>query len=196
MKWIILILLFVSINSWAQNYVAIPGVGYMVHTKVINGDTLPFIPLREVNILPPKVFKNSREEVKYKKLVRNLKKVLPYAKIANTRLAIIERDVQKIQDPNLKKKYLKLQEERLKLEFKDEITNLTMSQGRLLIKLIDRETGKTSYALIKELRGSFSAFVYQGIAQLFGESLKEEYDAQGNDKLIEEILIRIENGEL
>ncbi|PKP19685.1 MAG: DUF4294 domain-containing protein [Bacteroidetes bacterium HGW-Bacteroidetes-21] len=180
----------------AQTPIPIPNGGYVVYFKMIDNDTVPFIPLPTVNILPPKTFASAKEEIRYKKLVRNLKKVLPYAKIANTRLYIISQNLNKLDDPKLKKYYLKLEEEKLKLEFKDDITNLTMTQGRLLIKLIDRETGETSYELIKELRGSFSAFLYQGIAKLFGENLKENYDAKGEDKLIEEILIRIENGEL
>ena len=192
--FIILIASFSRTN--AQAPIPIPTGGYVVYFQMIDGDTIPLIPLPEVTILPPRTFKNAKEEIKYKKLVRNLKKVLPYAKIANTRLYIIQKNMEKIPDEKLKKRYLKLEEEKLKLEFKDDIENLTFTQGKLLIKLIDRETGHTSYELIKELRGSFSAFLYQGIAKIFGEDLKESYDSKGEDKLIEEILIRIENGEL
>lgn len=195
-----LLLIFCFILSltdiFAQDPIPIPTGGYVVYYQIINGDTVPLIPLREVVVLPPRTFASAKEEIRYKKLVRNLKKVLPYAKLANTRLYIIQKNLEKIKDPKLQKHYLKLEEEKLKLEFKDDIQNLTFSQGKLLIKLIDRETGKTSYDLIKELRGSFSAFLYQGIAKLFGEDLKDNYDAKGEDKLIEEILIRIENGEL
>jgi len=196
-KFIILILFFTAFNGViGQNTMPDPKDGYVVYYQVMSGDTLAFIPLPEVSILPPKVFKSQKEEVKYKKLVRNLKKVLPFAKVANTRLFVIEKNMEKISDPKLQKEYLKLEEEKLKVEFKDDIQNMTFTQGKLLIKLIDRETGHTSYELIKELRGSFSAFLYQGIATLFGEDLKEGYDPNGEDKLIEEILIRIENGEL
>lgn len=192
--------LLLILSAWlcqtnAQNPIPIPTGGFVVYFQMIEGDTMPLIPLPEVIILPPRTFKNAKEEIRYKKLVKNLKKVLPYAKIANTRLYVIQKNMLKIPDPKLQKKYLKLEEEKLKLEFKDDIQNLTFTQGKLLIKLIDRETGQTSYELIKELRGSFSAFLYQGIASLFGEDLKEGYDAAGEDKLIEEILIRIENGE-
>lgn len=196
-KTLLLILLITGVTRLCcQDTIPMPKGGYIVYFQIINGDTLPLIPLPEVSILPPRVFKNSKEEIKYKKLVKNLKKVLPYAKIANTRLYIIEKNMEKIEDPKLKKYYLKLEEEKLKLEFKDDVEKMTFTQGKLLIKLIDRETGHTSYELIRELRGSFSAFIYQGIAKLFGEDLKEGYDPEGDDKLIEEILIRIENGEL
>ncbi|MGQ9848142.1 MAG: DUF4294 domain-containing protein, partial [Bacteroidales bacterium] len=107
-----------------------------------------------------------------------------------------EIELKKIPTEEGRKEYLKIAEKKLRADFEDEIKNLTMSEGRLLIKLINRETGKTSYELIKQLKGSFNAFLYQQIARLFGENLKEEYDAKGEDKYIEEIVIRIENGEL
>lgn len=169
--------------------------GFLVYTKVIDGDTLPHMNFKEVVILPPHEFENKKEMLKYAKLVRNIKKVLPYAKLAKTRLIVIQNHLLELKTEAERKEYLKIAEQELKDEFEEEITNLTMSQGRLLIKLIDRETGNTSYALIKDLKGSFSAFLYQGLARLFGENLKEEYDATGDDKLIEEIILRIENGE-
>lgn len=172
-----------------------PVKGFLVYTRVINGDTIGHINLREVIILPPREFHSKRELVKYAKLVKHIKKVLPYAKIAKTRLLIIQNEVEKLPTEKERKEYIKKAEKALKEDFQDEITNLTITQGRLLIKLIDRETGNTSYTLIKELKGSFSAFLYQSIARLFGENLKDEYDPKGDDKLVEEIVIRIENGE-
>jgi len=85
-------------------------------------------------------------------------------------------------------------EENLKKEFTEDLKNLTITQGRILIKLIDRETGKSSYTLIKELRGSFSAFMWQSLASLFNSSLKVEYDAEGEDKPIEDAIRLIESG--
>jgi hypothetical protein len=169
--------------------------GFLVPTKVINGDTLAHINLREVIVLPPREFHSKREFLKYAKLVKNIKKVLPYAKIARTKLYLIQTEVEKLPTEEMRKEFLKRAEKSLKEDFEEEITNLTMTQGRLLIKLIDRETGSTSYALIKELKGSFSAFLYQSVARLFGENLKDEYDPKGDDKLVEEIVVRIENGE-
>ena len=92
--------------------------------------------------------------------------------------------------------YLKLAEAELKAEFTEELKNMTQSQGRLLIKLIDRETGQTSYDLVKQLRGSFQAWVWQGVARLFGNDLKADYDPDGDDALVESIVRRIENREL
>lgn len=191
----IIIFIFSFYSSTSQEQNQQPSRGFLVYTKVIRGDTLAHINLREVVVLPPHEFHNKREYLKYAKLVKNIKKVLPYAKIARTKLLLIQNEVEKLETEAERKAYIKMAEKSLKEDFQDEITNLTMSQGRLLIKLIDRETGNTSYYLIKELKGSFNAFLYQSIARLFGENLKDEYDPKGDDKLVEEIVVRIENGE-
>ncbi|HMC98331.1 MAG TPA: DUF4294 domain-containing protein, partial [Flavobacteriales bacterium] len=92
--------------------------------------------------------------------------------------------------------YVKLAEAELRAEFEGELKDLTVSQGRVLIKLVDRETGHTSYELVKELRGNFQAFIWQGLARLFGNDLKDEYDPFGDEAMIEAIVQRIERGEL
>ncbi len=170
--------------------------GYLIYFNIVNGDTLPIIYLREITIFPPRVFTSKREEIRYTKLIKRIKKVLPYAKLAKVRLNLIELELKKLPTEEARKEYLKIAEKKLRDDFEDEIKNLTISEGRLLIKLIDRETGKSSYELIKQLKGSFNAFMYQQIARLFGENLKEQYDPKKDDKYIEEIVIRIENGEL
>ncbi len=191
------IFFFISLSSFSQGDSSkAQRHGYLVYFNIVNGDTLPIIYLRELTIFPPRVFTSKREELRYTKLVRRIKKVLPYAKLAKVKLMIIEMELKKIPTEEGRKQYLKIAEKKLRQDFEDELKNLTISEGRLLIKLIDRETGKTSYELIKELKGSFTAFMYQQIARLFGENLKEQYDSQGEDKYIEEIVVRIENGEL
>ena len=191
------IFFFIITCSFANAQDVIPQTtkGFLIATKVIDGDTMPYINLREVVVLPTHQFHSKKELLKFAKLVKNIKKVLPYAKIVRTKLLIIQSELDKLPTESAKRQYLNLAEKALKEDFTDEITNLTMTQGRLLIKLVDRETGNTSYALIKELKGSFNAFLYQSVARLFGENLKEEYDAKGDDKLIEEIVVRVENGE-
>ena len=93
-----------------------------------------------------------------------------------------------------KRKYINRVEEELMEEFEDDLRQMTFTQGRLLIKLIDRETGETTYKWIKELKGSFSAFIWQAIARIFGSDLKTEFDKSGGDRVIDEILILIEMG--
>ncbi len=170
--------------------------GHLVYLTVINGDTLPLILLKTVYIIPPRVFKSEAEKRRYTRLIRNIKKVLPYAKIAKTKLYVINQQLEKIPNEKVRKKFLKEQEKLLKKQYGPDLMNLTISQGRILIKLIDRETDNTSYDLIKQFRGSFNAFIWQSVARVFGENLKDEYDASEEDKYIEEIVLRIEAGQL
>jgi len=95
-----------------------------------------------------------------------------------------------------RKDYVKQVEKELMAEFEDDLRNLTITQGHLLIKLIDRETGNTSYDLLKEFRGSLSAIFWQAIARLFGYNLKSTFDKEVEDKLIDQILVLIDNGQL
>ena len=87
-------------------------------------------------------------------------------------------------------------EKEIKRDYEGELTKLSFTQGRILIKLLDRETGSISYDIVKEFRGGFTAWFFQGIAKMFSYDLKAEYDAEGEDKLIEEIVQKIEAGEL
>lgn len=197
MKKIIIILFCIIIytNVDSQTFLG-KGKGYLVYSSISNGDTIPLIYLREITILTPFVFKNKQEIIKYSKLVKNIKKVLPYAKIANAKLKTINDNLLKMKTQGERNAYLKLSETELRKEFAKDLTNLTISQGKLLIKLIDRETGATTYDLIKQLKGTFSAFIYQSVAIVFGSTLKYEYDPSGEDKMIEDIIIRIDNGQL
>jgi len=169
---------------------------YVLPALKIGEDTLPLIRLRPVYIIPARKFKNERERRRYSRLVRDIKKVYPLAVVARNKFYYIKQELDKIKDPKEKKRFLKEQEKLLKEEYEDKIRRLTIRQGRLLIKLIDRETSKTSYEIIKELKGSFSAFFWQTVARVFGENLKDEYDPDLEDKYIEEIIRRIENGQL
>jgi hypothetical protein len=95
-----------------------------------------------------------------------------------------------------RRKYLNEVEKGIMAEYEDDIRRLTITQGKILLKLIDREIGETSYELLKELKGSFTAFFWQAIARIFGQNLKVEFDAEGEDWLINEIMILLENGQL
>ena len=132
----------------------------------------------------------------YNKLTKNVVKVYPYAQIASSLLEQYNKDLQFITSKTEQKQYMKIAEAELKAEFEGDIRNMTISQGRALIKLIDRETGDSSYELIKELKGSFSAFVWQTLARVFGSDLREKYDPEGADAMMESVVRRIERGEL
>lgn len=161
---------------------------------IVDGDTVPHIKLAEIRVYARRKHRSRRAQLIYNRLVFNVKKVLPYARIAKVRILAIEDSLQHIEDPKLRKAFIKEQEDKLFAEFEQPLKKLSITQGRILIKLIDRETGDTSYELIKLLKGRFSAFIWQGVARLFGSSLKSEYDAEGKDKDIEQIVMMIDDG--
>ncbi|WP_075589734.1 DUF4294 domain-containing protein [Labilibacter marinus] len=193
------ILVLVLSTSWivrGQSRESInPGVNY-VEKKLVEGDTLPHVNIDEVKVVQPWKFKNNRQQRRYSKLVINIKKTLPYARLAEKRLKEIALELENIEGEKNRKVFLKDAEKELFEEFEKPLRKLTYSQGRMLIKLIDRETGDTSYELIKDLKGGFSAFMWQSVARLFGSNLKSEYDGGGDDAMIEHIILMIDYGML
>ncbi len=165
-----------------------------VGIHVVDGDTVPIFMLDEISVVGKQIFKSEKEKVKYTKLVRDIKKTLPYARQCKNELLQIERTLNGLQGEKEKELYLKTAEKELFARFEKPLKKLTYTQGRLLIKLIDRETGNTSYDLIKDIKGGFSAFVWQSVARMFGSNLKSEYDASGEDMAIESIIYFIDMG--
>jgi len=141
-------------------------------------------------------FKNKKEEERFSRLLYNVRKVYPYARMSAVKLQEYDNMLAKISDKDQQKKMMKEAEKQLRKQFQKDIENLTFSQGVILIKLVDRETGKTTYKIVDELRGNLRAFFYQTIARLFGMNLKSQYDPNGKDKDIERIVGMIERGEL
>ncbi len=168
----------------------------VLQAHVVDGDTIPVFELPEAHIVAPFVPRNRREAAQYDRLTRNVVKVYPYARITAQLLYEYEHDLSRIQRDGDQELYIKLAEAELRAEFEAEVKDMTTSQGRVLVKLIDRETGRTSFSLVQELRGNFQAFMWQGLARLFGHDLKSTYDGSGEDRMVEDIVRRIENGEL
>lgn len=158
-----------------------------------NNDTIPMIKLKEVRILSSRNLLTPEEIRRNKKLIRNAKIVLPYAKMAKNKLYDLNNRMLSMSERE-RKAFMKTAEKEIEQEYAEQLKKLTISQGHLLIKLVDRETGSTSYSLVKELRGSFRAFFYQTFAKLFGYDLKVEYDPVNNkkDNLIERVVRAIE----
>ncbi len=130
-------------------------------------------------VLPDFIVKAQKDpeyEKKYQRLVYNVKKVLPYAKMASFRFQLMEQNLQLLASEKFKKEYLKRTEQSIKDQFMDDLYNLTQTQGRILIKLLYRETGKTGYELLQNYRGNLTAWYWQGMAKLFNANLKEEFD--------------------
>lgn len=158
---------------------------------------MPEVEIKEVTIVGGrKSTARKRDYRRYEKLIYNIKKVYPYAVIVRNKLVEVNEELKSVESERDQKAFLKSVEKDVFAEFEDEISNLTITQGKILIKLIDRETQNTSYDLIREYRGRISAAFWQGIARLFGTNLKAEYDRYGDDAVIEMILLEIEAGRL
>ncbi|HQV99480.1 MAG TPA: DUF4294 domain-containing protein, partial [Bacteroidia bacterium] len=132
----------------------------------------------------------------YYRLRFNVIKVYPYARLAAVKLNEMNAKMSTMKSDREKRKYRKVVEEQVRKDFEDQLKKLSINQGDVLIKLIDRETGHSSYELVKDLKGSFNAFFAQSLAKLFGHDLKDQYDPTGADKTIESIVQQIERGEI
>ena len=176
---------------------SLPGRFYVLQEIERNGVKMPEIEIKEVTIhANSRPGKERREYRQYEKMITNIKKVYPYALIVRAKLVEVNSELQNYPDNRERKRYLREVEKEVFAKYQKDIENMTISQGRLLIKLIDRETQNTSYVLIRDYRGKFSASFWQGIARIFGTNLKEEYDPYGEDELIEAIINEIDAGRL
>ena len=163
-----------------------------------NGDTLPSFFLADVIIRvdAPAFIKQQREANLQKDrelaLLRyNVYKAYPYALIAANVIKNVDEELAKLPNRKAEKIYLKKVEAELKSKFKGQLENLTMSQGVILVKLINRETGKDCYGIIKDLKGGFSAIVWQSVAFVFNNNLRKRYDPIDEDREIEKVVQEI-----
>jgi DNA-binding cell septation regulator SpoVG len=170
--------------------------GVICEIRVIDGDSVPFFTLPNIYCYPPLKFKNKKEENFYWRTVRDVKRVLPL--VAHVRKVIEKTNAELMAMPDKKARdeYMKRFEKRIYAENEEEFKKLTLSQGKLLIKLIDRETNTTSYELIKAYRGSFRAGFWQLFAKILGGDLKAEFGSKGEDRIIERVIMLVQAGQL
>ena len=192
MKWLLVILIWISFAGiasaqWPQNLQIIQG-------ELAGKDTIPHIDIPEVEVYPKKVFKNKSDEQQYWRMVMRVKKVLPYAKEAAILLRKYELEVPANAKGKDRRVYVRRAEEELMNKYGPTLKNMSINDGRVLIKLIDRETHKASYELIQELKGGVPAVFWQGVARVFGNNLKTKYDPYGEDRQMEMIVQFIEMG--
>ena len=185
-----------QIDSVKQKNDTLYGKSYLLQQVKRDGETLPEVEIKEVTVFAHPQFPRKSDFRKYERLVYNLKKVYPFALIVRNKLAIVNADIENIQSEKERREYIRKVEKDVFAQYEGDIRDMTITQGRLLIKLIDRETQNTSYALIKDYRGKLAAAFWQGIARLFGTNLKDEYDRYGEDAIIESIILEIDAGRL
>ena len=164
--------------------------------RIDDGDTLYLAWLHEMYVYPPMRFKNKKQERFYWRTVRDVKKCLPYAKAITRDMAYADAELAKLPDKNAQKKWWHAYEKQLFKKYEKDFRGMYASQGRMLMLLMDRETDKTSYELIKQYRGKASANFWQFVAKLFKNDLKEEYDASDKDRITERVINLVEAGEL
>lgn len=170
----------------------------MVHIgkAKVGSDSIQYVRTNKIYIFPPMEFKNDKQRQAYNRLVANIKKVLPLAKECNQIILETGAYLQTIPTKKERDTHMKAVEKGLKEEYTPRIKKLTYSQGKLLIKLIDRETHSTGYELIQAFLGPVRAGFYQAFAWVFGASLKKRYDPKGADRLVERIVLQVEAGQL
>ena len=169
---------------------------YLVPACIYEGDTIPSLRMPTLYVFKPLTFKNKKKQEEYYRLVRNVKKTLPIAKEVNRAIIETYEYLQTLPDEKAREKHLSLVEKGVKEQYTPRLKKLTFSQGKLLIKLIDRESNSSSYELVKAFLGPFKAGFYQAFAAIFGASLKKEYHPEDEDALIERVVLMVESGQL
>ena len=187
------VLLFLIIHF--QGYSQSDSTGVWVGYQIKHGDTLLVAVTSEASIIS---YSDSdyRTSSKYKLALKRVRKVYPYAMLASDMYVDYMAKMDDFEKKKDKRKFLKAEEKALKEKFEGKIRDISVKEGIILVKLIDRQTTHTSYEVLKEIRGGGSAFLWQGVARIFDSSLKHQYDPNGDDWMIEEIVQRIKSGEV
>lgn len=209
--WTILVLAFFVVDLSAQKQAGVrvnpeevevdmnnPTFVPMVRVgKVLEGgDSIQYVELNNVYVYPPMEFANEQQRAAYNRLVYNVKKVLPIAKECNRMIIETYEYLQTLPNKKARDAHMKVVEASIKKEYTPRMKKLTYAQGKLLIKLIYRESSSSSYDLIHAFLGPMRAGFYQAFAWVFGASLKKEYQPEGVDRLTERIVLQVEAGQL
>ena len=168
----------------------------VVQAIIIGNDTVPYFVLPTYYCYPPLKFKNKKEEQFYWRTVRDVKVVLPYVRHIRRVMEKTNEALMSMPDKASRDAYMKNFEKRIYKENETKFKDLTLNQGKLIIRLLDRETNNTSYELIKAYRGSFSAGFWQVFALVLGADLKTKYGTKEEDAVIERVIVLVEAGQL
>lgn len=164
--------------------------------SVTERDTIYMVYLHEVYVYPPLRFRNRRQEKFYWKTVRDVKKCLPYARMIVKDMEYADLQLAQITNKKDRKRWWKQYEKHLFKKYEKDFRNMKASQGQMLMKLMDRESERTSYELIRQYRGKASADFWQFVAKLFKNDLKEGYDGNDKDRIVERVITLVEAGQL
>ena len=197
-RWLIMTgLLLTSLSVAAQDDLGDPTFVPMVKVSktLVDGDSIQYMEMSNVYVYPELTFKSKRQQQSYLRLVKNVKKVLPLAK--QVRQIIIETaEFTETLPPSERDAHLKRVEQAIVKEYKPQMKKLTFSQGKLLIKLVDRECNSTAYEAMQAFIGPVRSGMWQAFAWMFGASLKKGYEPEGTDRLTERVVLMVEAGQL
>jgi hypothetical protein len=172
-----------------------PSSGYRCRAEIVGKDTIPVVDLFTIDVCTNSIFKTKRQYEAWTRTKHNVKIVYPYALLAAAKLKEYDLALEKITDEKKRKQFLKACEQNLLEEFEDEIKSLSISQGHVLMKLIDRESNKTTFEIVKQLRGSFQAVFWNTLARLVGNNMKTQFDP-AEDIMIERAVQLVELGRI
>jgi len=194
------IIIFLLLHAFTMQAQRSKNDTIQVGAYIIGNDTMPHLWLNEVYIkaqAPKWLVKQRREwqrnQDEYARLRYNVYLVYPYAVAASLILKDVDSVLASLYSKEAKQQFKQRKEDELNRKFKHELEDLTITQGQILIKLIARQTGKPCYQIVKELKGGFNAGIWQAVALLFNNNLRNTYDAQGEDAVIESLVLEIES---
>lgn len=196
--WLIMLLMGFTLQVSRAQVVSHPNREvdpHTYHAEVdMRGDTTAIIQLRQVYCFSRKVFRNSRHERDFWRMVTDVKKTLPIAKAARRMMVQAYDTIQNFDNKKAQRKYFTALEKELMKEYKPQLKRLNYRQGKLLVRLIDRECDRHSYSLIREFLGARKAFFWNLFGKMFGISLKAEWDPEGKDRELEDVCLQVEQG--
>lgn len=198
-RFVLLFALFTILSGavFAQKpYQSVPLGDPVVWNEKIGKEAIYMAYLNDIYIFPPEHFKNKKQEQFYWTTVRDVKLTLPFAMLIATELNKTDKKLATLPDDKERKKYLSQYEKEVLKKYEPDLKKMNLNQGKMLLKLIDRECNESPYDLIKAYRGNFTAFFWQGVARVFGSNLKAEYDGRDKDKIVERIIILVQENRL
>lgn len=179
-----------AVDTSFQVYQSTNQKGGVLEMVVLDGDTIYVYNMASFAVVDLMPYKDKEKDRQFRTLRWHVKKVYPYAVKASNKLIAYNEELKKVKSKRKRRKLMKAREKALKIEFEDVIKKMSRTSGRVLVKLIDRETGESTYDIIKEMRGGFKAWVYQGVGKLYGADLKVRYNPTENeeDEMIERVV--------
>jgi len=195
MKQLYILLILLTFCAFATKIAAQNTSQSSISTYAVDkGDSMKILVMDNIYVYPPQTYKNFSEDATYWKTVRDVKKTLPYAKMIYSTLIETYEYVLTMPNEEDRRKHLTRMENDLYEKYKPELKKMTLSQGKMLIKLIDRECNQSSYDLVKAFLGPIRAGFWNAFAGIFGASLKSTWDPNGQDAATERIVEMVEMG--